>query len=749
MTISLLKGEKVQTETMVPLAFRMRMIGVCMLLGALSAVAGAQEESGTVSAVVDPVTRYFRVSYAVPEDAPVGVSVVCTWSPAGAEAWRPARVLPFVSETALRLAPEEDWKAWAAGCLMERRAAGLWRTVLFNPYPDAWQEGRVEADFRIEIRSGDDALLQTHTVRVSVDLSDVVYLEDWSQVFQKDAVSVGDAAEAGQWCWRTDLADAEGMSLGNGLHGDAGPETGLRMLSYPLDLRGWYAIYVRTPGTIRLRLTGDEQSDLVSSRPGEEVLWRWVRMDRQHLVIEQPHRYTGYAPAALDYVKLVPLNEAALASLEAPFAGVRDRFVAGYWEPYSAAFHDHVTEALWHRRYLGAYPEAGIDLADMQIGRFGMKVVYESRLTDNLYYATRGDPIGTVARPETDNVGRMQQYTNTLETSIRHARELGVRLHANFGASNCYPGSPLQGDFSKAHPEWMRGSALRYEVPEVRAYALSLYREALEIGAEGVSLDFCRYPETIDTVETCNLFLKELRALADEFEAQRGERVPVLVRFPATGVRRNELFDYAAWAREGWVDYLCPSNIQGRHLHFDIGPYLAAVKGTGCTLLPCTDGLGWGLPFPGPFLWRVAQLYEAGVPGLYIYQADARIFGRPKDRRTMRLLCSAEAVARWWEEDARLRPLRSKGIYITGPQRVEGYAGWHRLRCWLEGIPMGEVEWYLDGTLVGRQDGPPYLLGTEDYATDKVIPPGKHEVLIRARDGAGWLEQRFAIVGAG
>ena len=319
------------------------------------------------------------------------------------------------------------------------------------------------------------------------------------------------------------------------------------------------------------------------------------------MVLRQPHRYTGCAPAAIDYVKFVPLSQGDLDALEAPYAGEHDKFIAGYWEPYSYAFHDVVTEPLWHRQYLSAYPEARVDLADMQIGRFGMKVVYESRLTDNLYYATRGDPIGTVQRPETDNVGRMQQFTNTLEASLRYAGELGIRLHANFGASNCYPGSPLQGDFSKAHPEWMRGSALRYEVPEVRAYALSLYREALEIGARGLSLDFCRYPETIDTAETCNTFLRELRVLADEFGQNLGIHIPVLVRFPAYEVRKSDCFDYATWAREGWVDYLCPSNIQGRHIHFEIEPYLDAVKGTEAMVLPCIDGLGWGVPMPAPF----------------------------------------------------------------------------------------------------------------------------------------------------
>ena len=67
---------------------------------------------------------------------------------------------------------------------------------------------------------------------------------------------------------------------------------------------------------------------------------------------------------------------------------------------------------------------------------------------------------------------------------------------------------------------------------------------------------------------------------------------------------------------------------------------------------------------PGPYLWRVKKLYDAGADGLYVHQADARV------------------------------------------------------------------------------------LGSEEYDSDGVIPPGKHTLLVRAKDGDGWLEQTFTIVGA-
>jgi len=286
-------------------------------------------------------------------------------------------------------------------------------------------------------------------------------------------------------------------------------------------------------------------------------------------------------------------------------------------------------------------------------------------------------------------------------------------------------------------------------VPEVREYMLTLWREVLEIGAPGLSIDFCRYPEGIDTAETCTDFLRSLRKLADEFEAGRGAHIPILIRFPARGVRLNEVFDYRTWVKEGLVDYLCPSNIQARHLHFDVAEYRKATRGTKCKLLPVVDGLGWALDFPGPFLRRVDQLYGEGVDGIYVYQADGRILTKPMYRRALALLGSRAAVREWWARENVLRSQRSKGIYLSRPNEYPGWHGWERLRVWTEGIEPGAVELYLDGALVTRCEGPPYLLGTEEYASDGVIPAGEHELRVRAQDGDGWLEQTFTIVGAG
>ncbi len=697
---------------------------------------------------IDPMTRQIHVTYRVPKKAPDEVRVRCSWSPAGGDAWRPARVEPLLSPTAWELAREENWAPWARGELVERRAAGQERTLVFNPYPEAQSNGRVDIDFRVRIPGTDGEAPAEFTVPIQADNSDVIVIDDWRQVLQKEAVAT--ESKAGRWHIQTPATSPDKAAAGGGnrLYGPGGSD--LPQLTYPLDLKGTYALFVCSLGVVRLRLSGDERYDRLGFRvPGHERLWKWSRMDWQHLVIRQNYNFTGPGTTRLNYIRLVPLSAAQVEELEARLGRESDRMVAAYWEPYSYAFSDNVQDAYWHREYLGAYREANVSIVDTQLGRFGCKSVFETRVADQLLYQTRGDPIGAIKHPTTTNVGRMQQYTNTLQASLKYGKELGLTVHANFGATNCYPGSPLQNDFSKAHPEWMRGSALRYEVPEVRQYILSIYREALEIGAPGISVDFCRYPEGIDSKETCNIFFRELRALADEFGAKRGVPIPILTRFPAHGVRRSRFFDYPTWISEGLVDYLCPSSIQGRFHYFDVTPYQEATRGTRCTLLPQLDALSWGLAPPGLFLWRVQRLYDRGIPGIYIYQADALVVNDPVKRRWVRMLRSRAAVNAFWERDAELRPRASKGIYLTRFNRLPGYHYWERINLWVEGVPMGPMEIYLDGKRINRYEGPPYMVGSQDQKGDKALPEGEHELRVRIRDGDGWLEQTFHIVSGG
>ncbi|HEY3297512.1 MAG TPA: hypothetical protein VGK34_02565, partial [Armatimonadota bacterium] len=530
---------------------------------------------------------------------------------------------PFISETGMALATSSDRAGWMRGQITERRAAGLQRKVIFDPYPEAQSGGKVDVDFRVEIQKPTGEKLSSQTIRLQSDNTDVIYLTDWSNVFQKDLIS--DTQTDGKWLLSKDPSGGNRLSCKAGIS--------VPPLSYPLDLKGEYSVFVSTDpnvGAAMLRLSGDERTERVSSSATEkEVLWRRARMDRQHLVIKQRHYFTGYTASSLNYVKFVPLSKKDGNSIRAKFAGKHDKFVGAYFEPYSWAFYSPVTENYQHREPISAYAEAGVDLIATSGGRFGSKFVYESRTVDQLLYSTEGDPIdGKV--PTTDNVGRMQQYTNMLGTEIKYAREMGVGISAQLAGTACYINTPLESDFSKQHPDWRRDDSLLLSVPQVRDYMLRSYREMLEIGAPGISIDFCRYPDGVDSAKDCNELMRGMRKLADEFGKSRGKYVPILIRFPSTGTRRWQNFDYKTWAKEGLVDYLCPSNIQGVYQYFDVKPYLDAAKGTKCKVTPEIDAIEWGPVMPGPFLMRAKQLYDAGAHGIYIYQADGVINSRPE-----------------------------------------------------------------------------------------------------------------------
>lgn len=688
---------------------------------------------------IDPVSRYVEVTYAVPGDAPDALIVRAEWKPVGADAFQAVEVWTLTSETAPFMTPgDAAAKAGEAGRILERSAAGLERSLVWNPFGGHVKDGRLEGTLRVTLADEAGAEVASYEASIEAVHSDVVVLADWTGVMQDFAVTT----EPTEGAW---LAKDEGLLATEGIE--------LPQLTYPLDCRGWYAVFVRTipgKGGIELRLTGHERPDFIDNRyTGREALWQWARMDRQHLVIRQPHAYTGPAAGSLARVRLVPLTQAQVEALEAPYAYPADKTVVAYWEPYSWAFGSDIQSPLQHREPLSAYKEGRMSVVDMQVGRVGAKCVFESRIVDQLTGPTIGDPIGDVRQPRTDNVGRMQQYTNTLDATLRYGREMGLNISANYGAGNAYPHSPLHGDLTRGKEEWRRGSAPRWEVPEVREHVLAVFREFFEIGARAVSIDFCRYPEVLDCSETGTSVLRELRAMADEVGRAEGTSVVIGVRFPGTGVRHADKFDYAAWAKEGLVDCLYPSNIQGRHLHIDPAPYVEAVQGTKTQVLPSVDALSWGLPKPGLFLWRVHDLYEKGLPGIHVYQADAPlVHGPPEHRRMMRLLASSEAVRQYWEADAQERPGRSKGIYISGVRNAGAWPFYQRLRVWLEGLEWGPLEFYLDGELVNACSGPPYVLGGEDREHDTVVPEGEHELRIRVRDGESWFEETFTVLGA-
>jgi len=705
-----------------------------------------------ISSQIDPVTRYVYLTYRVPEGTADEIDVICQIRWQGEKHWNPAPVWPYTSETAQKLMQDDLWKQGInQGKFTELNAAGLFRKLVWNPF--RWDRGCGTVDFKIELQSQGKVLAQNiETIRLQNE--DVVILDDWSQIMQPDYIGESPEPNEAVWWYRTNIK------------GDRGPRNGtylavkeksveLPQLTYPLDLNGYYAIFVCS-GEIELRFSGDELTQYFGGvRFGTETFWCWKNLTREHLIVKQPYRtiYPYYKgddrKASLDYVRLVPLTPDTVARLEQTWKPLGDKkLVIGYNEPYTWAFYRNIQNNLQHAEPPMRFAQSHVDILDIQVGRPGSLMNFETRVGEQHLWAAMGD--GTPGeKPLTPNVGRMQQYTNMLGSQVKYAKCFGITPFVNMGATTCYVGEPDEAQFSKDHPEWRYMNFLKYDEPKVRKYVLKHFEEGLQIGAEGMSIDWTRYPHAIWKKETVTGFFRELRALADEYSQKRGKPVKILTRFSVPdsfwheGKDRTGLMDYAAWCRVGLVDYICPSYYNDRMLHFPLEDYLAAVQDTKTKLVPCVGFVE--LPMPGMWLKRVYDCYQQGVDGIYIYQMEGLACDDPPNRRYVSAAHSAEWVHNWYNHEQDEQPHYSKRIYVKPASRNNKYRDRERLRVWVEGVTREQVELYIDGKIINRYEREPYVLTSEYHKDDDTIKPGKHVLKVRARDGQGWLEQEFPV----
>lgn len=158
-----------------------------------------------------------------------------------------------------------------------------------------------------------------------------------------------------------------------------------------------------------------------------------------------------------------------------------------------------------------------------------------------------------------------------LRVAVERSHELGIKILARLEMNHEYgPADPdnwmwvsLVGKLNKEHPEYRIGKSvlLDFKHKEVRDFKLAIFREALEAGVDGISADFAVYPPFFE-VPDCEImtgFVRELRALLDEFGERRGKRLEFMARVPAYGYMELGL-DWKTWMREGLVDVIVPTH---------------------------------------------------------------------------------------------------------------------------------------------------------------------------------------------
>lgn len=704
---------------------------------------------GAASVMIDPETRYPHVTWQVPADAPAEVRLQLRFQDASGGEWKPASVRPQMSHIAASLVPVETRGEWMNGTIIERQAAGEKRTFQWTPYHQI--PANLQGDFllRGELTGGDGKALGAFEVKVGLDNRDVIVINDFNSVLAAHPqagitqVRLANGRELPRLTWA--YSEPEGPKASTG---EPSPDQAIRVGP---PAQGRYAVHVLASSQGWLSIGEAPYTRLRKGGDGVSETSLGIHFIKPAGIGLLPMPTgLGTAPLQLAGLRLVPVNgekPTQESRGEAP-----GKLIVGYFEPYSWAFWRAVRSDEDFLDVARIYKAAGIGMIDSQFGRFGSRLFFETeRFKEDRFAAreTQGDQTGTAGkRIQSRKVWTMMERSRPLAAMMSASGKTGLKIHANFGGTNAYPSlPPIQSVFSQKNPNLhrKRGNFLALGEPKVQEYMLGIYRETLELGAPGISIDFCRYPYGVDNDQQVTDFLRKLRALADGFTPRR----TLLIRFPATGERRAPQYQYAQWIKEGLVDYLCPSNIFSTVLHFDPAPYIAAAKGSDCKVLPVMDTIpAGGFRFSEPMLLRARELYKAGADGIYLYQPDAHLFTFTPLTQTISLLGDPEKIDQALKEIEAQRTTASKGIFIEPPSHafLGGYRSSNdRVRFWLEGNIGPAIEVFEAKDLVADSAGYPYVLGAEATDTPPPLSFGKHTIKVRAPDGEGWLEETFDI----
>lgn len=167
---------------------------------------------------------------------------------------------------------------------------------------------------------------------------------------------------------------------------------------------------------------------------------------------------------------------------------------------------------------------------------------------------------------------------------INRLREIGINPWISFRMNDIHDSddrnSLLHSKLFLKHPEYLRGSHHRkygmgyydyaedFFEPEVYNDAIKRITHGLnDFDTYGIELDWMREPFTVrigrehEAIDLLTGFMKEVRALADRKEKERGHRIKIAVRVPSSPEKALRMgFDVSDWAEKGYVDVVavCP-----------------------------------------------------------------------------------------------------------------------------------------------------------------------------------------------
>ena len=352
-----------------------------------------------------------------------------------------------------------------------------------------------------------------------------VYRADMDRCTPADAL----ATEPHLRRWRTLTYEIDSLS---GTMLLAGPETAAPTITYPLNLRGLYAVSVGVlPITsseegqqlaVLLKRSGDETFTALTLPPQSdggphhheivEMFWRITDLTGHDLQIGQnsarvaPGDNAGSfecAPARVAYFKLIPLTDAETYAFQSDQQGSDTKRLFAHNDAHGPHYQYRLTTPEHVRREIEPYRDTDFSRIYWEAGG-GDQTSYFSQVGGrNTFdlgdFGRRGDRMHVESWREFE-----QQGIDPFDVALEHTHEIGLQFHASYRVAGFHYPPPLDhfntgSSFYKRHPEW-RGvdrtgrqtPRMAYSFPEVRRFVISLLREMAQRPIDGICLLYNR-----------------------------------------------------------------------------------------------------------------------------------------------------------------------------------------------------------------------------------------------------------------
>lgn len=311
----------------------------------------------------------------------------------------------------------------------------------------------------------------------------------------------------------------------------AGEEADAPEVTYPLHLRGWYAISIGMyqerymgPAAVQVKLTNDPAFTVLSVedepvRILEDVFWKVADLTGQEITFKQLRGAMNKISATFDpdaciqakvaYIRLDPLSDDEVKTWQADCQRTDTRRLFAHNDAGMPLI--YMREGIPEEWYREIEPYRDTDFSRMywEAG-YGDLMTYPTRLARTM---TTFDGVHSfpriVDRVVVENSRRLRDKgVDPLKWALEHAHAIGLEFHASYRPAGFY--SPPFEDitnrdgFYLRHPE-LRAVArdggqaprLSYSYPETRRYVLSLLREIAQYPIDGICLLYIRRPPLV------------------------------------------------------------------------------------------------------------------------------------------------------------------------------------------------------------------------------------------------------------